>query len=414
MTADRSRPIRETLARRSLGAGIRWRRIVVLLLVIVFCAGVGFLIFRPHAPQPQGRRFSASGPVPVVAATVGKGDVDIVLGALGTVTPLATVTIKTQIAGQLIQIAFREGQTVKAGDFLAQIDPRPYETQLQQYLGQLGRDEALLKDAKVNLDRYEKLLAEDSIARQQRDTQISLVKQYEGAIITDQGQVNSAKLNIAYCHIVSPITGRVGLRQVDTGNYVQTSDANGIVVITQTHPITVIFSLPEDNLPVIMRRLHEGATLAVDAYDRGATTKLAAGTLLTVDNQIDTTTGTVKLRAQFDNDDEMLFANQFVNAKLMVDRLHDATVVSSAAIQRGAPGTFVYLIQPGDTVTVRPVTLGPVSGDTVTIAKGLVPGDRVVIDGADKLREGAQVVLPDAAPPSSGDGEHHHHHDTPQ
>lgn len=374
-----------------------WRRRgMFLVLAVVALAGVAYLTFRPHSVPQTGRRFAGGGAMPVVAATAVKGNIDIALTALGTVTPLATVTVKTQIAGQLTQIAFREGQTVHAGDFLAQIDPRPYETQLQQYMGQLERDQALLKDAEINLARYERLLAEDSIARQQRDTQMSLVKQYKGAITTDQGQVNNAKLNIAYCHIVAPVTGRVGLRQVDQGNYAQTSDASGIVIITQMQPITVIFSLPEDNLPAILERLHQGATLDVAAYDRGQTIKLATGQLLTMDNQIDTTTGTIKLRAQFENRDETLFPNQFVNTRLLVNVLHDVTVLPSAAIQRGAPGTFVYLIKPDNTVTVRPVTLGPGAGEQVSVAAGILPGDRVVVDGADKLREGAAVALPAA------------------
>ena len=393
-------------------AGPRWGRRALLLGIVA--AGIGaaaFIILRPHTQVPQGRKFGG-GAMPVVAATAHKGDIEISLNALGTVTPLATVTVKTQIAGQLTQIGFQEGQTVKAGDFLAQIDPRPFETQLQQYQGQLARDQALLKDAQINLSRYDKLLAEDSIARQTRDTQDSLVKQYEGAVTTDQGQINNAKLNLAYCHIVAPVTGRVGLRQVDVGNYVQTSDANGIVVITQMRPITVIFSLPEDNLPAILSRLHQGAALPVTAYDRGQTTKLATGQLLTVDNQIDTATGTVKLRAQFDNPDEMLFPNQFVNATLLVDVQKDATVVPNAAIQRGAPGTFVYLINPDNTVSVRPVSLGAGAGELVSVRSGLEPGDRVVIDGADKLRDGAPVTVPtgDAEQKAPG-GEHRNRKD---
>jgi multidrug efflux system membrane fusion protein len=376
----------------------RRRRLLLLsVLLLAAMAGIAFLIFRPHGAVKQGGRPSG-GAVPVVAATATTGDVGITLSALGTVTPLATVTVKTQIAGQLMQIAFQEGQTVQQGDFLAEIDPRPYQAQLQQFLGQLGRDQALLKDAQINLGRYNKLLAEDSIARQQRDTQLSLVRQYEGTVTTDQAQVDSARLNIAYCHIVAPIGGRVGLRQVDQGNYVQTSDANGIVVITRMQPITVIFALPEDNLPAITARLRQGALLEVDAYDRSHTTKLATGRLTTVDNQIDTATGTIKLRAEFENQDEALFPNQFVNATLLVDVVHDAVTVPSSAIQRGVPGTFVYLIKADATVTVRPVTLGPAAGEVVSIRSGLAVGDRVVVDGTDKLRDGAKVVPSEAKP----------------
>ncbi|MBF0562769.1 MAG: MdtA/MuxA family multidrug efflux RND transporter periplasmic adaptor subunit [Alphaproteobacteria bacterium] len=400
---------------------------VGLAVILAALAGVAFLIDRSqHAPQPGGgRRFANTGPMPVVAATAKKGDVDITLGALGTVTPLATVTVKTQIAGQLTKIAFSEGQTIHTGDFLAQIDPRSYQTQLDQFLGQLKRDQALLRDAKINLARYEKLLSEDSIARQQRDTQESLVNQYDGAVTSDQALVDNARLNLAYCHIVSPITGQVGLRQVDQGNYVQTNDAGGIVVITQMQPISVIFSLPEDNLPAILTRLRQGATLEVAVYDRSQVTKLATGKLLTMDNQIDSTTGTVKLRALFDNQDEALYPNQFVNARMLVDVLHEATVIPSSAIQRGTPGTFVYLIKPDNTVTVRPITLGPAAGELVSIRSGLEPGDRVVVDGADKLRDGAPVALPSTDTPAQsgthaepkgpresreGQGERHHRH----
>jgi len=375
-----------------------WLKVVVwLAFAAVVAGGVGWTVFHPHA-QPQGGkgRFGAGGPVPVVAAAAQKGDMPITLNALGTVTPLATVTVKTQISGQLTQIAFHEGQAVHAGDFLAQIDPRPYEASLAQYQGQLLRDQALLREAQLDLQRYRILVEQDSIAKQQLTAQESLVQQYQGTIATDMAQINGVKLNLTYCHIVAPVEGRVGLRMVDQGNYVQTSDANGLVVITQLHPITVIFTLPEDNLPVILKRLHGGATLPVSAYDRSQSMLLATGTLKTLDNEIDTTTGTVKLRAEFANEDESLFPNQFVNAQLLVDTLHDATIIPTAAIQRGAPGTFVYRVAADNTVTVRPVKLGPTSGEKVAILSGLEVGDMVVVDGADKLREGAQVTLPAA------------------
>ncbi len=384
---------------------------------------IGALIwyFRP-AGSPQSAhsgKFGADGPVPVVAAPAQKGDVKVTLPALGTVTPLATVTVHTQIAGLLMQIGFTEGQLVHQGDFLAQIDPRPYQLTLEQDQGQLERDQALLKEAQLDLERYRTLVKQDSIAKQQFDTQASLVQQYEGTVRSDQSQVDNAKLNLVYCHITAPVTGRVGLRQVDQGNYVQTSDTNGIVVITQLQPITVVFTAPEDNIPAILKRLHTGEKLQTVLYDRADNTKLATGQLMTIDNQIDTTTGMVKLRSQFDNADEMLFPNQFVNTQLLLDTLHDATTIPTAAIQRGVPGTFVYLVKDDNSVTVRPVTLGPSEGERVAVLSGLAPGDKVVVDGTDKLREGAKITLPaeSAAPPVADDnppdqpakGQHKHH-----
>jgi membrane fusion protein, multidrug efflux system len=388
----------------------RRTRIVVwsLLLVALAAAAAWYYVHRHEAaaPQPQqqaarGGRFSMSGPMPVGAATAERGDMPILLSGLGTVTPLATVTVRTQINGQLVQVFFQEGQAVKKGDPLAEIDPRPYQLALDQAQGALLRDQALLANAQIDLNRYQTLLKQDSIARQQVDTQAALVHQYEGTVRTDQAQVDNAKLNLVYCHITSPVTGRVGLRQVDPGNYVQTGDANGLVVITQMKPISVIFTLPEDNLPAIMKRLHAGATLPVTAFDRSGVTKIATGTLDTVDNQIDTSTGTVKLRAQFDNADESLFPNQFVNARLLVDTMQGVTIIPTSATQRGAQGTFAYLIKPDDTVTARPIKTGPTDGERVAVLSGLEAGDKVVVDGADKLREGAKVTIPAAR--SAGD-----------
>ena len=386
-------PLRTTPLRRP-----RWSRIFWLLFAVLVVGGLAWVILRPQAAPPhRGGRFGTGGPMPVVAATARKDDMPVTLDGLGAVTPLATVTVRTQINGQLMQIAFTEGQEVNKGDFLALVDPRPYQAALDQLQGQLQRDQALLQNARLDLTRFQTLVAQNSIAIQQRDTQASLVRQLEGTVAADQAQVENAKLNLAYCRIVAPVSGRVGLRQVDQGNYVQVSDANGIVVITQIKPISVIFTLPEDNLPAILNRLHAGATLPVTAFDRSQTTKLATGTLTTLDNQIDTSTGTVKLRAQFDNEDETLFPNQFVNARLLVNTLHDATVLPTAAIQRGAPGTFTYVIKPDDTVSVQPVKLGPGNGERVAILDGLAPGDKVVVDGADKLRDGAKITLPGAA-----------------
>jgi membrane fusion protein, multidrug efflux system len=388
-----------TRQRGAIGRRLAWLAAGILLVV-----AVAWWIHSRPSPQKAAPRFAVSGAMPIRADTAQQGTIAITLDELDTVTPLATVTVRTQISGQLMKILFQEGQTVKKGDLLAEIDSRPYDNALAQAQGQLGRDQALLKNAELDLARYRKLVAQDSIPRQQLDTQDSLVHQYEGTVATDQALVDNARLNVAYCHITAPISGRVGLRQVDEGNYVQTNDTNGIVVITQIQPITVIFTVAEDELPAVMTRLHAGATLPVTAYDRSRSTELATGKLMTVDNQIDTSTGTVKLRAQFDNADLKLFPNQFVTTRLTVDELHDATTIASAAVQRGAAGTFVYLIKPDDTVTVRPVTLGPSEGERVAVQAGLTPGDQIVVDGADKLREGAKVTRRDAAGAAAAPG----------
>ncbi|MGH8541567.1 MAG: MdtA/MuxA family multidrug efflux RND transporter periplasmic adaptor subunit [Stenotrophobium sp.] len=396
--SERSRDSAVTQQRQTRGYG-RW---LILLLVL---AAVALLVWRirGHAPaSAMNGRFSGAGAMPVVAATAHKGDVKVELDALGTVTPLANVTVRTQIAGQLMQVGFREGQVVRKGDFLAQIDARPYEAALEQAQGELARDQALLSEARLNLQRYETLYAQDSIAKQQVDTQQSLVQQYEGTVKIDQAQIGVATLNIGYCHVTAPVAGRVGLRQVDAGNYVQTGDSNGLVVLTQLQPISVIFTVPEDNVPQILDRMHSGATLDVTAYDRSSTNELADGKLLAIDNQVDPTTGTVKLRAEFGNKDLALFPNQFVNARLLIDTLHDVIVIPNAAVQRGTPGTYVYLIKPDNTVTARPVTLGPVDGEQVAITAGLKAGDVVVVDGADKLKDGAKIALPAAATDDSG------------
>jgi multidrug efflux system membrane fusion protein len=381
-----------------------WRRAVGWLVVLLLAGGlVAWLLYRAQQPQAPAGRLQSSGATPVGTARVEKGDMPVVLSALGTVTPLAMVTVKTQIAGQLVEVGYKEGQLVNKGDFLAQIDPRPYQVALAQAEGQLAKDQAALKNAETDLGRYRTLVAQNSIARQTLDTQVATVAQMRGTVQADQAQVDAQKLNLTYCRIVAPVGGRVGLRLVDPGNYVQTNDATGIVVITQIQPISVIFTLPSDDLPTVMRRMQTGTSLAVTAFDRTGNTKLAGGTLDTLDNQIDTTTGMVKLRAVFDNADQALFPNLFVNVQLQLEMLHDTTVVPSAAVLRGAPGTFVYLVKPDDTVTVQPVTLGPTSNQRVAVTKGLEPGQMVVVDGTDRLRDGAKVrIAGRGQPPAAG------------
>jgi multidrug efflux system membrane fusion protein len=292
-----------------------------------------------------------------------------------------------------MRVAFKEGQIVKAGDLLAEIDPRPFQVLLTQALGQMAKDQALLKNAQVDLERYRTLLAQDSIAKQQVDTQEALVRQYEGTLQADQGAIDNAKLQLTYSRVTAPIGGRIGLRQIDPGNIVHASDATGLVVITELSPISVLYPIPEDNVPKVMGRLATGEAMVVDAWDRDQKVKLATGKVVTIDNQIDTTTGTVKLKAEFPNDNLALFPNQFVNVRMLVQTLTDATLVPSAAIQRGAPGTFVYVVKDDKSVTVAAVTLGPVQGEVTAIAKGVTPGNLVVVDGTDKLREGAKVEL---------------------
>jgi len=357
--------------------------------------------------------------MPVGVAPVVKGDMLVTLKALGTVTPIATVTVRTRIAGQLGEVAFQEGQLVKEGDFLAQIDPRPYQVALEQAEAQLAKDQAALNNAQRDLARYNTLVAQNSLARQQRDSQTALVGQYKGTVQSNQAQVNAQKLNLTYARIVSPVTGRIGLRLVDAGNYVQPTDPNGIAIITQLQPISVIFTLTEDGLRRTAERLHGPTNVPVTAYDRAGTTQLAEGALEAIDNQIDLTTGTVKLRASFNNEEGALFPNQFVNVRILVESLHDVNVVPSAAIQHGAGGDFVYIVRRDDTIAARTVRLGAADGQRTMIASGLETGDNVVVDGADRLHEGAKVAIvassddnaePHAEPPrtlGSGQGGGH-------
>jgi len=337
-----------------------------------------------------GKGDAASRPMPVVAAPARKGNIDVYIDALGTVTPANNVVVRTRVDGQLMSVAFREGQNVKAGDLLAQIDPRPFEVMLTQANGQMARDQAQLKNAQLDLERYQTLLAQDSISRQQVDTQAALVRQYQGAVETDKGAVDNAKLQLAYARIIAPISGRVGLRQVDPGNIVHAGDSNGLVTITQVQPVTVIYPVPEDNVPRIVKRMQSTQSVAVDAFDRGGKTRLATGRLLTIDNQIDTTTGTVKVKAEFPNTDSALFPNQFVNARLLLTTQRGVILVPSAAIQRNAQDAFVYVVQPDQTVTMRTVSAGTTDGN-ITAVDGLKAGDVIAVDGFDKLQNGVKV-----------------------
>lgn len=346
-------------------------------------------------------------PQPVAVATVRQQNVNVYLNALGTVTPLRTVTVRPRVEGQLLRVNFTEGQMVKEGDLLAEVDPRPFQVQLMQAEGQMAKDQALLANAKVDLERYRTLFAQDSIARQQLDTQASLVRQYEGAIQLDQAQIDSAKLQLTYTRITAPISGRIGLRQVDPGNVIRASDANGLVVIAQLQPIAAIFPIPQDNLQAVMKRTRGAQRIPVEAWDREQKTKLASGTLITVDNQIDPQTGTVRLKAEFPNRDMELFPNQFVNVRMLVDTLKDALVVPQAAVQRGSRGVFVFVVGADGTVSLRNVEVGPTEGQVVAVTGGIAAGDRVVIEGTDRLRDGARVEVagegrPRGGPPGAG------------
>ena len=319
-------------------------------------------------------------------------------------TPLKTVTVRSRVDGELVRVAFKEGQVVKAGDVLAEVDPRPYQAQLAQAEGQMARDQALLANARIDVERYRGLYAQDSIAKQQVDTQEALVRQYEGTVKFDQGQIDNARLQLVYSTITAPIGGRLGLRLVDPGNIVRSSDANGLVVITQLQPITAVFTIPQDSLPEVLKRMRSGVSLPVDAYDREQKTRLASGTLLTVDNQIDPTTGTIKLKAQFPNEDGALFPNQFINVRLQLDTLRGATLIPSSAVQRSAQGTYVYVLKDDRTVSLRQVKTGAVDGESVAIESGVSPGDTVVVEGSDRLRDGAKAEVPDSAASSADDG----------
>ncbi|WP_284948236.1 MdtA/MuxA family multidrug efflux RND transporter periplasmic adaptor subunit [Acidisoma cladoniae] len=387
-----SQQIGQTVSRRS-----RRRLIVILLFFLVAAGGLAVWLHRQnkgdHGGTPGGQT-----PQSVSVAAAERDDIPIVLTGLGTVTALATVTVKSQISGYLTQIAFTEGSLVHKGDLLAQVDPRPYEALLAQYKGTLAKDQASLDDASLNLARYRRLSQQDSISKQNVDTQAATVREYEGSVRADQAEIEAEKLNIAYCQIISPVDGRIGLRQVDVGNFVEASDTTGIVIVTQIKPMSVLFTLPEDAVPQVRARFQIGAKLEVDAYDRSNTTEIAKGTLATLDNEIDATTGTLKLRAVYLNTDDALFPEQFVNARLLIDTIRGAITVPPAAVQQGVEGSTVYVVDSANKVHLRVIKTGVADAKRVAITSGLAVGERVVTDGADRLQDGASVVIAAAAP----------------
>lgn len=385
----------------------RWtrRRIIGLGVLLLVVAGIAWVALRPAAKpggagggRPGGGRPNmaaamANLAVPVRVATAVTQDIDIFLKSLGTVTAYNTVTVRSRVSGELVDVPFQEGQMVKAGDLLAQVDPRAFQVALDQARGTQMQNLAPLENARRDLQRYQALFKQDSIAKQQVDTQAALVRQYEGTIKSDQANVDNARLQLDYARITAPISGRLGLRQVDRGNLVSSSDTNGLVVITQTQPISVVFTLPETQLPEVRAELAQGKTLAVEAYDRADTRRIASGKLETLDNQIDVTTGTLKLKAKFDNQDDALFPNQFVNVRLHVLTRKDVTAIPTAAIQQGSAGAFVFQVQADNTVQVKQVKLGAINNGMVAVNEGLQPGDRVVTEGTDRLRAGAKVEV---------------------
>jgi multidrug efflux system membrane fusion protein len=374
------------------GQRVLWIALGLILLALVIWA----IRPGPNAGAPRSR--FGGGMQPVGVATATSGDIDVTLNALGTVTPIATVTVRPQVSGQLLKFDVAEGQMVKAGDVLAEIDPRTFQAAVDQAEGALQKDRAALTEAQIDVKRYANLVKLNAISTQTYTAAVATAKQDEGVVKTDEANVESAKINLGYTKITSPVAGRVGLRQVDVGNIVESGQTNGVIVVTEVDPISVLFAIPEDSIDAVMAQVRSGAKLRVDAYDRSQTTKLATGTLATVDNQIDPTTGTVKMRADFANPAGILFPQQFVNVKLLVQTLHNQVIVPAAAIERGSSGAFVYVVDKDSTANMRAVTLGVSQGDSQAITQGLKPGEIVVTDGADSLKDGADVELPKNTP----------------
>ncbi len=390
----------ETAPRQRPPAPRRRRRWPWLLAVVLLAGAIYFLWPKRSGSsagagtsKPVGAPGRGVAPIPVVAARATKGNIGVTLAGLGNVTPIYTVTVRSRVDGQLLRVLYREGELVHQANLLVEIDPRPFQVQLAQAEGQLTKDQALLNNAQLDLERYQTLLTHNAIPEQQVTTQKATVQQYEGAVKSDRSQMENAKLNIAYTQITAPIAGRVGLRLVDPGNMVHPTDTNGLLVITQIQPISVIFTISEDQLPAVLQKLRAGKRLRVDVYDREMKTRLASGTLTTIDNQIDQSTGTIRIRATFNNQDSALFPNQFVNVRLLVEERRGVTLLPTTAIQRNSQMTYVYVVKPDSTVTLRPVALGATEGDATEISSGLAPGEMAVMTGVDRLQEGSKVMV---------------------